>query len=1135
MSLVRGQIDDFVVASFPSPTPRSSAFTRTATRTTVSSVSYTNQPKTDHRIAVASPRVGLAVYDLEDQTPLSSISVGPSFTPTTAPIARSTPLTTTESESTRVKSLRKTWVGVQTAADGDDNRAEIWCFHEDENRDGSTPSADAAKAVWPISEPLAALAAPRTLPSHIVFLSEKGTLALAPQDDLTRLVSLPAPPLPASASKIVSQSLRLVPLSSAAEGREYLPASLLAALPSTTASQPHLAIIVRSDAPSSMASAAPAATDASLTGAGKKKHKKQSRPSAASVIEAAEASTSAASTSAAVTPSLCEIELVLLDAAISIPDEFEPRQGMIRLGRVVLEGASQVVVSDEGFVTALNADSTLSSHRLSFTTPLVIDTYPTLFFPPTSSATDDLDPLLDLSLTLVKSISLSPSALIPSRASLLPLHSSFVALASPRPRAALASTSSSATDSVAAAATAVSVTYWDTRFGSVIAATELAVPAAVASNPDEVAVSLSRAGRRTAIVVLEPEALPSAPSDASEQTTTAAARRTVLFGLPLNVLPSASVLAAVVGKHTLTGRFIAASSSSSATASSSSSSSPAAAVLEQARRAEPLRSELARTGNQTKTALLEASRLAREQVLESLAAILEPLRSSAAGTSALSEQEKAVQKAEQVWERYIDAERDRLWEYNKDKVRLAMEKEKERRMAALSGNGEVDDAAGEATRYKVTKRRIERALAAAGAPVRPSSSTTTAGEKSWKDVTAARIKGVNDKYRYRYHMERNKKEAEMGKTVKEFDWEEAVNKVERYEPSLPSSFVTALLRLSFPIPLADPAAAVEIAALPAPGNSAQKSKNAPVVWRHPTAIVGYLLKRELIGENQVEGGVTRFLARAGDWPNILIALRTIPDIPESTLVSLLVAVVRETGRPLTSSADGMDVDTPTTSLPAPVPAVSTFLAAFLQSPYTPSVLRPALQKQLSSDESVLVLEQCDAWLKRWLSEAEPVEAVAKAKGGLEQEEAKRKRKGKGSQAIAVDVFKVTVRAEDVPTMDQIVPFVQAILDAHFVNLLLQRQAHRLLRRLSQHVARHAEMTTDLGTLLGALSIYSSKKKEEQRRAAAAAADAATGKKVPLADGTSAGVKEFGATMEKRILAQEKHAEVGQYQVEEFFL
>lgn len=349
MSLVRGQIDDFVVASFPF-TPRPA--TTRATRTTVSPVSYTSSAKTEHRVAVASPRVGLAVYDLEDQTPLSSVSVGPSFAPTTAPAARSAPLTPTESESTRVKSLRKTWIGVESAAAADDAAAavaaEIWCFHEDENRDGSTPSADAAKAVWPISEPLAAIAAPRTLPNHIAFLSKNGNLALAPENDLTRLVSLAAPPLPASTSALVSQTLRLVPLSATATATDYLPASLLAALPTATASVPHLAIIVRSYASNAPEAAAPA----SLTGAGKKKHKKQSRPSAASVIEAAEAAAPSAAAPSFV-PYVCEVELVLLDAAISIPDEFEPRQGMIRLGRVAVDGASQVVVSDEGFVTAL--------------------------------------------------------------------------------------------------------------------------------------------------------------------------------------------------------------------------------------------------------------------------------------------------------------------------------------------------------------------------------------------------------------------------------------------------------------------------------------------------------------------------------------------------------------------------------------------------------------------------------------------------------------------------------------------------------------------------------------------------------------------------------------------------------------
>lgn len=74
------------------------------------------------------------------------------------------------------------------------------------------------------------------------------------------------------------------------------------------------------------------------------------------------------------------------------------------------------------------------------------------------------------------------------------------------------------------------------------------------------------------------------------------------------------------------------------------------------------------------------------------------------------------------------------------------------------------------------------------------------------------------------------------------------------------------------------------------------------------------------------------------------------------------------------------------------------------------------------------------------------------------------------------------------------------------------------------------MSTDLGSLLGALSIYSTKK-EEQRRAALAAAEA----KAAGTGATTTGVKELGATMEKRIAAQEKHAEVGQYQVEEFYL
>ncbi|GJN92026.1 hypothetical protein Rhopal_005054-T1 [Rhodotorula paludigena] len=1054
MSLVQSSIDDYLVASFPVPAAaggrRQGA--SLALHPPVAAVQYTQHSRQDTRLAVATPGVGFSVYDLADQTPLSSVTVGPSFAPTTAAVSRSTP--STSSESIRVKSARRTWVGVRT----EEGKGEIWCWHEDERKDGST-EGDAGKAVWPISEPLAALAAPRSLPSHISFLSASGALALAPSDNLTSLASLPASDLPTPA---LSQSLRLVPISSSS-APAFLPASLVSALPPASSSKAHLALVVRTYG--SSAATTVDGEPSSLVEIGKKKFKRNPRPSSSAVIDAADA---AGSSVAAQGAKRSEIELVVLDPEVTVPDEFEPRLGLVSLGKVVVEG-EQVVVSDDGFVTALGVDGTLSSSRLSFASALPIESYPSLFFP--TAPVGLPSPVL----THVKAVTLSSTVIAPSHFALLALHTSFVALASPRPTMAEGT------------APIVSVSFWDTRFGTVIASTDLTVPSAVAASTSALSLSLSLAAAHTAILTLS-------PSSSSTPSATSGIR-TALFGLPLSPLPSASVLAAVVGKHALTARFLAAPPQ-------------AQSVLARAKQAEPLRS-LRPGQSDKKLALQDASRAAREQLLEQLERALAPLKKTAAGAEA--EQDEAVREAETLWSKWLESEKDRLWEYNKSKVRAAMDKEKERRMAAITGDGDEQDDAG---RYRVAKRKIERAIAAAGASVKPGAAGAKEGQgkASWKDVTAARIKGVSDRYRYMYHRERNKMEEAMGKTVKEFDWDEAVAKVERYEPSLPSSFITALLRLSFPVAL--DAASIELAVVPAQSAAAPAEKS----WRHPTKIVRYLLGRELVGENQIEGGVTRYLARAGDWPSILVALSTVPDIPETTTVSLLVTVVRAAAD--AHAADAMDAESST--LPAPIPSLPLFLAAFLKAPYTPATLRAALQKQLSATEAVPVLEQCDRWLALWLQSARPAEASG---------EGDKKRKGKGSKAVAQDVFKLVVEGEDAtPMLDQIIPFVQVVLDAHFVTLLLQRQAHRLLRRLSQHVATHTQLVTDLSSLVGALSIYS-RKKDEQRRAAleekAAAASASR-----KADG---GVREFGESMERRIKAQEKHAEVGEYTVETFVL
>jgi len=213
----------------------------------------------------------------------------------------------------------------------------------------------------------------------------------------------------------------------------------------------------------------------------------------------------------------------------------------------------------------------------------------------------------------------------------------------------------------------------------------------------------------------------------------------------------------------------------------------------------------------------------------------------------------------------------------------------------------------------------------------------------------------------------------------------------------------------------------------------------------------------------------------------------------------------------------MDVDTTTSStLPSPIPSLRTFLAALLQQPYTSSTLRQALQKQVSATEALPILEVCDEWLGWWLKNSTAVESIPTAK----KEE---------SQMVIIDPFTSRTGQDVPPSPEQIVPLVQSLLDSHFVTLLLQRQSHKLLRRLTSRVATHTAQVTDLSTLLGALSVFS-RKNTELLQAEEAAKRKAAAKRNGVQE-----VKKFGESMERRAKAHEKHQEVGAYQVEEFYL
>ncbi|GAA5923481.1 hypothetical protein JCM1841_001531 [Sporobolomyces salmonicolor] len=1045
MSLVNSTIDEYVLASFPVSSSSSPPSQSLPPPPPVSAVQYPSAPRQDRRLCVATPGVGLSVYDLADQTPLSSITVGPSFAPTTAAVARSVPLTS--SESIRVQSTRQTWVGVRT----DEGKGEIWCWQEEERKDGSS-EGEAGKAVWPISEPLAALAVPRTLPSHLVFLSSSGSLALAPSSDLTSLVSLPyATESSESAPAPTSQTLRLIPVS-AASAPSFLPASLIALLPPTASkSRAHLAIIVRTFARAASTTAPD--SPASLVEIGKKKFRKTARPSSAAVIDAVDE---------VATRQTNEIEVVLLDPEVAVEDEMEPRHGVVSLGRLEVE-ADKVVVSDDGFVTTLGLDGTLSSFRLALASS-AYETYSAVFFP--SAPTEPASP--SLSLSPIKSVFLSTRALAPACASLLALHSSFVLLASPRP----ASDSSSTP--------VVSLTYWDSRFGAVVASSDLTVPSAVASSISSLSLSTCLPTRHTALLTL----FPSVP------TTTAS--RLAIFCLPLSPpLPSSSVLAAIVGRQRLTGRYLAFNADEDS-------------VSAKAKRAEPMTSLRAgqSTGEKQRT---EESRKAREALLEEFEALLAPLKEG----GKVEEQAKAVEMAEEKWDMFLEEERKRTWEVERPKLAKRRKEEAERKVEELKDGWRIG-ADNKDGRWRWAKSAVEKAILEGGGSAELDDEEAEGEEGpdqvSWKTVAESEINGVDEADRLRYFEERSKIEEEI-KGVRE-EAKGSLDAVERPEPALPSAFVTALFRLSFPVALDAPSTELSLSSAPAPATTTS-------TWRHPTKIVAYLFERGLVGENQIEGGVARYLARAGDWPNIQLALVHLPDIPETTTISLLRSVVRAQ-QPIASTGDNMEIDTIVPSaLPAPVPSLRAFLPAFLKQPFTPSVLRQALQKQLSAVEALPVLELCDEWLAWWLKDEH--------KDG-EKDERKVK---KGKKMALVDPFRPRKGQDVPPTVDEIVPLVQSLLDAHFVTLLLQRQSHKLLRRLSSHVSTHTALLTDLSSLLGALSVYS-RKQDELRQAQAAEVE----KRAGAAGGD---VKKFGETMERRIKAQEKHAQVGEYQVEEFYL
>ncbi|KAI0652881.1 hypothetical protein C8Q70DRAFT_1059801 [Cubamyces menziesii] len=272
------------------------------------------------------------------------------------------------------------------------------------------------------------------------------------------------------------------------------------------------------------------------------------------------------------------------------------------------------------------------------------------------------------------------------------------------------------------------------------------------------------------------------------------------------------------------------------------------------------------------------------------------------------------------------------------------------------------------------------------------------------------------------------------------------------------------------------------------------SAQTPNAAAYSAKVVRHLLERRAVSSSMVEGGLLPALAAQNDWDTIALAMRTVSDLPEADIISLLSKVVAARRR---ASASGDDNAMQVDAAPASSPALDAFLAQCVVYPYTPAAERVALRKYLSDATDIVpVLEVLDGWLTRHAAE----------------------------NTLVADASSAT--PSSLPPLDKVLAFLQTLLDASFLALLSHTPAHALLRALAAHVEPVLAATSALENLCGPLEPFA--------RAAAKAQQQQEAKDTQQQQQANAGSGRDWRR--KRKMAHEQAAiAVGLYQVEELVL
>lgn len=249
-------------------------------------------------------------------------------------------------------------------------------------------------------------------------------------------------------------------------------------------------------------------------------------------------------------------------------------------------------------------------------------------------------------------------------------------------------------------------------------------------------------------------------------------------------------------------------------------------------------------------------------------------------------------------------------------------------------------------------------------------------------------------------------------------------------------------------------------------------KNATDIPYSPK-VVRHLMQQRCVSSGMVDGGLFAALRLRQDWESMMLALKTVVDIPEADVISFLHASASAS---LQKQADdnAMQVDTAAPADGA-VPALPAVLALCTTYTMSAPALRLALRQHLpGAAELTAVLEVLAGWVAAWCDADVPLlpERTKKDAHGALVAVLEPPQPGALPPLEKVRPPRPAPPRPSHAPPAQVLAFAQTLLDASFLTFLTHAPAHAALRALTTRLAPELAFADDvLAPLRGPLEPF----------------------------------------------------------------